>query len=64
MQFHQALLSYGILLGIGAGVVRETSGLVLGHYFKRRREFVEMVCQTGAGVGVALFSVLYKEAVG
>ncbi|GJQ80008.1 hypothetical protein Trydic_g9481 [Trypoxylus dichotomus] len=64
MQFHQVLLSYGILLGIGAGIVRETSGLVLGHYFKRRREFVEMVCQTGAGVGMALFSVLYKEAVG
>lgn len=52
------------MLGIGAGVVRETSGLVLGHYFKKRREFVEMVAQTGAGVGMALFSVLYKEAVG
>ncbi|KAK9681005.1 hypothetical protein QE152_g38659 [Popillia japonica] len=23
-----------------------------------------MVCQTGGGVGIALFSVLYKEAVG
>lgn len=63
-QFHQALLSYGVVLGIGAGVVRETSGLMLGHYFKKRREFVEMVAQTGAGVGMALFSVLYKEAVG
>lgn len=63
-QFHQALLSYGVVLGVGAGVVRETSGLMLGHYFKRRREFVEMVAQAGGGVGVALFSVLYKEAVG
>ncbi|RZB40804.1 monocarboxylate transporter 2, partial [Asbolus verrucosus] len=64
VQFHQALLSYGLVLGLGAGIVRETSGLMLGHYFKRRREFVEMVAQTGAGVGIALFSVLYKEAVG
>ncbi|XP_044253099.1 monocarboxylate transporter 12-like isoform X2 [Tribolium madens] len=64
VQFHQALLSYGLVLGLGAGVVRETSGLMLGHYFKRRREFVEMVAQAGAGVGIALFSVLYKEAVG
>ncbi|XP_018574164.1 monocarboxylate transporter 2-like [Anoplophora glabripennis] len=64
VQFHQALLSYGLVLGIGAGVVRETSTLVLGHYFKRRREFVEMVAQAGTGVGVALFSVLYKEAIG
>ncbi|CAG9815882.1 unnamed protein product [Phaedon cochleariae] len=59
-----ALLSYGLLLGVGAGIVRETSTLVLGHYFKRRREFVEMVAQSGTGVGIALFSVLYKEAVG
>ncbi|XP_057668640.1 monocarboxylate transporter 2-like [Diorhabda carinulata] len=64
VQFHQALLSYGLVLGIGAGVVREASTIVLGHYFKRRREFVEMVAQSGAGVGIALFSVLYKEAVG
>ncbi|KAF5291585.1 hypothetical protein FQR65_LT01898 [Abscondita terminalis] len=64
MQFHQALLSYGVVLGAGAGIVRESAGLVLGHYFKRRREFVEMVAQAGAGVGMALFSVFYKEAVG
>ncbi|XP_017775060.1 PREDICTED: monocarboxylate transporter 2-like [Nicrophorus vespilloides] len=64
MQFHQAVLSYGVVLGAGAGIVRETSSLMLGHYFKRRREFVEMVAQAGTGVGVALFSVLYKEAVG
>ncbi|XP_025837038.1 monocarboxylate transporter 2-like [Agrilus planipennis] len=64
VQFHQALLSYGVVLGAGAGIVRETSGLVLGHYFKKRREFVEMVAQSGTGVGMALFSVLYKEAVG
>lgn len=64
VQFHQALLSYGLVLGLGAGIVRETSSIMLGHYFKRRREFVEMVAQTGAGVGIALFSVLYKEAVG
>ncbi|XP_065158955.1 monocarboxylate transporter 2-like isoform X2 [Atheta coriaria] len=63
-QFHQAVLSYGVFMGTGAGIVRETSGIMLGHYFKRRREFVEMVAQTGCGIGVALFSVLYKEAVG
>lgn len=60
----KALLSYGLVLGIGAGIVRETSTIVLSHYFKRRREFVEMVAQSGAGVGIALFSVLYKEAIG
>ncbi|KAH1015963.1 hypothetical protein HUJ04_007262 [Dendroctonus ponderosae] len=64
VKFHQALLSYGLVLGLGAGIVRETSTIVLGHYFKRRREFVEMVAQAGTGVGIALFSVLYKEGIG
>ncbi|KAJ8894188.1 hypothetical protein PR048_006798 [Dryococelus australis] len=56
--------SYGIVMGVGTGLVRETSSLMLGNYFKRRREFVEMVVQAGAGIGIALFSVFYKEAVG
>lgn len=63
-QLHQVVLSYGVVLAVGSGLVRETSSLMLGHYFKRRRAFVEMVVQAGAGVGMALFSVLYKEAVG
>lgn len=56
--------SYGLVLGAGAGVVRETAGVVLGHYFRKRREFVEMVVQAGVGVGIVLFSVVYREAVG
>ncbi|KAK0094769.1 hypothetical protein PV326_010045 [Microctonus aethiopoides] len=64
VQIHQVVLSYGLVLGAGAGLVRESAGLVLGHYFKKRREFVEMVMQAGTGVGIALFSVFYKEALG
>ncbi|XP_076756180.1 monocarboxylate transporter 10 [Xylocopa sonorina] len=63
-ELHQVLLSYGVVLGTGAGLVRETAGLMLGHYFRKRREFVEMVVQAGAGVGIVLFSVFYREAVG
>ncbi|XP_043578467.1 monocarboxylate transporter 10-like [Bombus pyrosoma] len=63
-ELHQVLLSYGVVLGTGAGLVRETAGLVLGHYFRKRREFVEMVVQAGTGVGIVLFSVIYREAVG
>lgn len=54
----------GIVLGIGCGLVREAAGLVLGAYFRRRRQFVELVAHAGGGVGIALFSVAYKEAVG
>ncbi|KAL0125502.1 hypothetical protein PUN28_004541 [Cardiocondyla obscurior] len=64
VQMHQVLLSYGLVMGTGAGLVRETAGLILGNYFRKRREFVEMVVQAGTGVGIVLFSVVYKEAVG
>ncbi|KAJ2945627.1 hypothetical protein O0L34_g451 [Tuta absoluta] len=63
-QLHQTMLSYGVVLGIGCGLVREAAGLVLGAYFRRRRMFVELVAHAGGGVGIALFSVAYKEAVG
>ncbi|KAJ8712329.1 hypothetical protein PYW07_005171 [Mythimna separata] len=63
-QLHQTLLSYGVVLGVGCGFVRESAGLVLGAYFRRRRQFVELVAHAGGGVGIALFSVAYKEAVG
>lgn len=54
----------GVVLGVGCGLVREAAGLVLGAYFRRRRQFVELVAHAGGGVGIALFSVAYKEAVG
>lgn len=45
-------------------MVRESSAVMLGHYFKRRRQFVEMITMSGGGVGIALFSVILKEGVG
>ncbi|XP_023245123.1 uncharacterized protein LOC106636883 [Copidosoma floridanum] len=64
VQAHQVMLSFGVVQGFGAAMVRETAGLMLGHYFRKRREFVEMIVQAGTGVGIALFSVSYKEALG
>lgn len=51
----------GIVVGVGATMVRESSAVMLGHYFKRRRQFVEMITMSGEGVGIALFSVILKE---
>ena len=45
-------------------LVRESSALMVGQYFKRRRDFVEVVVQIGAGIGVILFAVFFKEALG
>jgi len=57
-------LCVGIVFGIGVSMVREASTVMLGNYFKRRRQFVEMVAMSGEGVGIALFSVILKEGVG
>lgn len=54
----------GIVVGFGATMVRESSAVMIGHYFKRRRQFVEMITMSGEGVGIALFSVILKEGVG
>lgn len=58
------MLFAGCVVGVGAAMVRDSSAVMLGHYFKRRRHFVEMITMSGEGVGVALFSVILKEGVG
>lgn len=64
---HSPLYTYtktGLIVGVGASMVRDSASVMLGHYFKRRRQFVEMITMSGEGVGVALFSVILKEGVG
>lgn len=62
--FFLYLFLAGVIVGIGSAMVRESAAVMLGHYFKRRRQFVEMITMSGEGVGVALFSVILKEGVG
>lgn len=56
--------SYGALMSVAMALVRESSALMVGQYFKRRRDFVEIVVQIGSGIGVILFAVFFKEALG
>lgn len=56
--------SAGVVVGMGASMVRESAAVMVGHYFKRRRQFVEMITMSGEGIGIALFSVILKEGVG
>ncbi|XP_028898653.1 uncharacterized protein LOC105216139 [Zeugodacus cucurbitae] len=60
----QIFFSYGIVFGIAVAMVRESSTIMLGNYFKRRRQFVEMVAMSGEGVGISIFSVILREGVG
>ena len=42
--------------GVGVGMARDTSTLMVGQYFKKRRELVEIFLVSSSGVGVATMS--------
>jgi len=43
--------------GIGVGLTRDTATLMVGQYFKRRREAVEIALVGASGVGLAVMTV-------
>ena len=49
-------------VGIGVGLMRDTSTLMVGQYFKRRRELVEIFLVSGSGMGISVMSLLLKGA--
>ena len=57
-QFHQLIISLGIIQGIGISFTRDAGALMLGQYFKRRREVVEIVLVSSPGVGIIVISKL------
>ncbi|CAM1297663.1 Uncharacterised protein g1892 [Pycnogonum litorale] len=61
--YHQALVSFGFLLGVGISLVRETADLMIGQYFKRRRELVEVLTNSGSGIGLIFYSFVFKAAI-
>ena len=50
--------------GVGIGMTRDTATLMVGQYFKRKREFVEVINVSGSGIGIALMSMLIHEVTG
>ncbi|KAF5286025.1 hypothetical protein FQA39_LY16467 [Lamprigera yunnana] len=63
-QFHQLFFSYGTVVGIGVGITRDCSTLMVAQYFKRRREFVEIFIVSGSGLGIAVMSIVIKSTIG
>ena len=53
---------YFINVGIGVGLTRDTSTLMVGQYFKRRRAFVEIFLVSGSGIGLSFMSLILKGA--
>jgi hypothetical protein len=42
-------------------MIRDTSSLMVGQYFKRRRELTEVVVVAASGVGIAVMPVAVRE---
>lgn len=50
-------------MGVGVGMTRDCSTLMVAQYFKRRREFVEIFIVSGSGLGIAIMSAFIKTAI-
>lgn len=44
-------------------MIRDTSALMIGQYFKRKREIVEVVTVAASGVGIISMSALIIEGI-
>ncbi|KAI5731854.1 hypothetical protein M8J77_017305 [Diaphorina citri] len=62
-QFHQLFLSYGLVVGVGVGMTRDCSTLMVAQYFKRKREFVEIFIVSGSGFGITLMSIFIQGSI-
>uniref|UniRef100_A0A336KAV3 CSON006629 protein n=1 Tax=Culicoides sonorensis TaxID=179676 RepID=A0A336KAV3_CULSO len=62
-QFHQIFFSYGGVVGVGVGMTRDCSTLMVAQYFKRRREFVEIFIVSGSGLGISIMSTFIKSVI-
>ncbi|KAF8777984.1 Monocarboxylate transporter 14 like protein [Argiope bruennichi] len=62
-QMHQVFLSYGFVMALGLSLARVTSSLMIGQYFKRRREKVEAIVTSGTGCGVIIFSYSFAKII-
>lgn len=57
-EFHQLLFSYGIVIGLGVAMIRDSGTIILGHYFRKRRCLVEVVYLSSPGLGLSAMSCL------
>jgi MFS family permease len=61
--FHQIFFSYGIVIGVGVCMIVDTSTLMVGQYFKRRREFVEIFLVSARGIGISIMYFFIHGAI-
>ena len=51
------------MIGLGVAMLLDTSTLMMGQYFKRRRELLEIFVVAGRGIGVCLLYTFVRIAI-
>lgn len=62
-QFNQMGVSYCLFYGLGSGLLRQSSAVILSKYFKRRRVLVDMIIALSVQLGIAFFPILLSFAI-
>lgn len=50
-------------MGLGVGITRDCSMVMIAQYFKKKREFVEVLAVSGSGLGIIIMSLFIKKAI-
>ena len=58
----QQMIILVILPGIGVAMTRDAATLMVGQYFKRKRELVEIFLVASSGLGVSLMGELLQNS--
>ena len=62
-QLHQVYLSYGVIVAFGGAMVRDPTSLMVGQYFKKKRDVVEIVHAASSGLGLAAASAYLQWSI-
>ena len=62
-QAHQVIISYCLVLGLGVSMVQASHAVMIGQYFKKRREVVEVAVEASVGAGVLAMAQLLNFSV-
>ncbi|XP_048240246.1 monocarboxylate transporter 9-like [Haliotis rufescens] len=53
-------ISYGVLVGIGLGLMFLPSKVIVNQYMKKRRALANGICSSGSGAGTMAFSAMFQ----